>query len=287
MLDTKNTVIDGIRTVIYDNDPQGRPEAVVFIHGNPGAIEDWESLLPAVSEFSRAVAMDLPGYGRAEHPTHFDFSIGGYATFIEHLLDAQRVERAHLVLHDFGGPFGLAWAMARPEALASVTLINTGVLPGYHWHKFARVWQTPVIGELFQFAANATLLRRALDADNPKPLPEAFHARVARDADWGHKRAVLELYRNSKDALANTQPLIDMLRGQDVPACVVWGAEDAYIPVEFAAKQTAAFPRAQVHTLQGRGHWPFIDDPVAVREIVVPFLRTQVGQVGQVETPGD
>ena len=52
------------------------------------------------------------------------------------------IERVHLVLHDFGGPFGLAWAGAYPDAFASVGLINTPPLSQYRWHLLARAWRT-------------------------------------------------------------------------------------------------------------------------------------------------
>lgn len=220
--------------------------------------------------------MDLPGYGRAEHPYHFDFSVAGYATFLAQLLDQLAVKRAHLVLHDFGGGFGLAWAAKHPERFASVTLINTGVLPGYRWHKFARIWQTPVVGELFQLGANALMLKAALNRDNPRPLPDGFAERIASYADWPHKRAVLKLYRASRDADAEFAKYIPDLSKLDRPACVIWGAGDAYLPVAYAERQREAFPRAEVHVLPGLGHWPFIDDPEAVLEILLPFLRTQL-----------
>ena len=57
-------------------------------------------------------------------------------------------DQVHLVVHDFGGPFGLTWGLEHPDRWASVVLINVGVLPGYSWHTMARRWRTPVLGEL-------------------------------------------------------------------------------------------------------------------------------------------
>jgi len=54
----------------------------------------------------------------------------------------------HLLVHDFGGPIALTWAAGHPYRVASVTLINTGVLIGYRWHRLAKPWRTPVLGEL-------------------------------------------------------------------------------------------------------------------------------------------
>jgi pimeloyl-ACP methyl ester carboxylesterase len=81
--------------------------------------------------------MDMPGFGIADKPEDFDYSVPGYARHLAKLLTERGVRRAHLVMHDFGGPWGLAWAANNPQAVASVTCINTGVLSGHRWHYLA------------------------------------------------------------------------------------------------------------------------------------------------------
>ena len=75
------------------------------------------------------------------------------------------------MLHDFGGPIGLIWAAMNADALASVTLIDTGILPGYKWHRLARIWRTPVLGELFQATATRGAFRLLLNRNEPRGLP--------------------------------------------------------------------------------------------------------------------
>lgn len=285
MLPLRDIRILGVKTPTYEAGPSDRGEAVVFVHGNPGPSDDWERMAPRASEFARVVAMDLPGYGRADRPHDFDYTVSGYARHLGALLDELGVTRAHLVMHDFGGAFGLTWATEQPKSVGSVTVINTGVLTGYEWHKYAKIWQTPILGELFQATANAPLLHRALNADNPRPMPRAFVDRVMSYADWGHKNAVLKLYRASRDPERTFAPLAARVKALDVPACVVWGAGDKYLPVKYAEKQREFFPRAEVHVLPGLGHWPFIDDPEAVENVVLPFLRAQTSAKRSIPAP--
>jgi pimeloyl-ACP methyl ester carboxylesterase len=63
-----------------------------------------------------------------------------------------------------------------------------------------------------------------------------------------------------------------------VPALVVWGAPDPYIPVVFAERQREVFPHAEIKILTGSGYWPFADDPASVEQVLLPFLRRQVQQ---------
>src|ERR1039458_2740438 len=155
-----------------------------------------------------------------------------------------------------GGPWGLAWATANPQAIASVSCINTGVLSGYRWHYLARIWQTPVLGELFMATTTKAGMRMLLRHGNP--------------------RGLLKVSRNTLDTKDAMQQLSDALRPLDLPALVVWGAHDPYIGVEFAERQRQVFPRAEVKILRDSGHWPFADDPDAVAQVVVPFLRRQL-----------
>ena len=91
----------------------------------------------------------MPGFGRADKPRDFQYDVAGYADFLDGLLAELGIDRVHLVLHDLGGPWGLEWATRSPARVASVTLINTGAFIGYRWHILARIWRTPVLGELF------------------------------------------------------------------------------------------------------------------------------------------
>src|SRR3954471_3757902 len=269
--------VAGLRTRLSAVGPQDASEAVVFVHGNPGSSRDWDDLLTRIASFARGVALDMPGFGKADKPEDFDYTVEGYARFLAAALDELGVERAHLVLHDFGGPWGLEWATQHPDALASATLINTGALVDYEWHYLARIWRTPVAGELFQATTTRNGLRSALRHGNPRGLPRAFVDRMYDDTDAGTKRAILRLYRATDDPAAAGRRHADALRALDRPALVVWGAHDPYIPVAQAERQREAFPSAEVEILADSGHWPFADDPDGVGRPVEPFLRRAVG----------
>ena len=275
---TATISIDGIRTPVIEAGPADAAEAVVFVHGNPGSSNDWGSLLVSVGMFSRAVAFDMPGFGAAEKPAGFDYSVRGYANHLGRLLDSLNVRRVHLVMHDFGGPWGLACASANPGAVASVTCIDTGVLIGYRWHYLARIWQTPLLGELFMAATTRAGMRLLLKHRSPRGLPQSYLDHVFHTFDRGTRRAVLALYRNTRDTSSTMQALADALRELDLPALVIWGAHDPYVPKAFAARQREVFPRARIVILEDSGHWPFADNPHAVAAAVVPFLRAQTAQ---------
>ena len=57
MLPVKHMVVNGVRTVVHDSDPLASQEAVVFVHGSPGPMDDWEELAPATAAIVRTIAM--------------------------------------------------------------------------------------------------------------------------------------------------------------------------------------------------------------------------------------
>jgi menaquinone-9 beta-reductase len=269
--------VDGLSTPMSAVGPSDADEAVVFVHGNPGSSRDWDDLLTRVAPFARGVALDMPGFGRGARPVDFEYTIEGYARFLGSALDQLDVRRAHLVLHDFGGPWGLEWAIANPERVASVTLIDTGVFLDYSWHYLARIWRTPVAGELFQKSTTRSGLRMALKHGNPRGLPVPFVDRMFDEVDAGTDRAILRLYRSVDDPSAVGRRHADALRPLDRPALVIWGAHDPYLPVRLAECQLEAFPSAETTIMDESGHWPHADDPDSVGRAVEPFLRRMVG----------
>jgi pimeloyl-ACP methyl ester carboxylesterase len=248
--------VDGIRSPILQTGSPHAGEAVVFVHGNPGSSQDWARLVERAGGLARAVAWDHPGFGQADKPAGFDYTVDGYAAHLGRCLDALGVAKAHLVGHDFGGPWMLRWAAGHPDRFASATLINTGVLPGYRWHYLARIWRTPILGELFQATSTRAAFRLLLRHGNRPPLPRAFVDRMYGDMDRGTKRAILALYRATDDPGGEPARMLSAaLRPLDRPALVVWGRNDPYIPVEQAHRQRQTFraPESLCSTAAGTG----------------------------------
>ncbi|HET9677185.1 MAG TPA: alpha/beta hydrolase [Solirubrobacterales bacterium] len=263
----------GTLTRLLQAGPAEASEAVVFVHGNPGSADDWEGLAGAAGGIGRrAVAFDLPDFGETVAPSGFQHDVPGYATFVAEALAELGVERVHLVLHDFGGPIGLAWAAMHPDALASITLIDTGILPGYKWHSLARIWRTPVLGEIFQATATRSAFRFLLNRNEPRGLPRDFVEAMYDHYDRRTRKAVLALYRATDDPGGMSEALSQLFVARDVPALVVWGEGDAYLPSSFAERQREAFPSADVHVLAASGHWPFADAPETVERLLTEFL---------------
>jgi len=273
--ETRQLVVDGVRSPVLIGGSGAAGEAVVFVHGNPDTGSDWEPLMERVAEFAAVVAPDMPGFGGADKRGDQDYTLAAYGAHLGGLIDQLGIEAVHLVAHDFGGPFALSWAAANPDKVASVTLINTGVLLDYKWHRLARIWRTPVAGELFMRSATRRLTRFVLRLDNPGLSAYWVNQIAEHLLPAGTKHAVLRLYRSTRSE--DMDALVEPLRNRDPETLVVFGDSDVYIPVEQAERQRRAFPRARVEILPGVGHWAWLEQPDRVAGFVIPFLRERVG----------
>ena len=274
-MEQATTTIAGLRAPILR---AGAPstEAIVFLHGNPGSGRDWQPLVEQAGAFGRALAPDMPGFGQADKPGDFDYTVEGYARYLDALLQAEGVQRVHLVLHDFGGPWGLSWAAQHPDRVASVTLMNVGLMPGYRWHYMARIWRTPILGELFMATTNRPGFKLSMKQGNPRGLPDAYVEEMYRNFDKKTRAAVLKLYRNTSDVSALSERIAQVLAPRHIPALVVWGEADPFGSARYAQMQRQFFDVRRVVLLPDSGHWPMIDNPAAVSEAVVPFLRERL-----------
>ena len=274
MIETRRLTIEGLSTSVLVGGSGQPGEAVVFVHGNPDAGSDWMPLMTRVAPFARVIAPDLPGFGAADARQDGDYTIYSYARFLDGVIRALDVTRVHLVAHDFGGPFAAAWAADHPDRVASVTFINTGVLIGYRWHRMARLWRTPVVGELIMRVIRPGSAHAMLARENPG-LPSKWVATIV-----GHlmpektRRAVLKLYRSTRPA--DMDQLAARLRQHDHDALVIFGDADAYIPADLAHRQVEVFPRVDIRILRGLGHWSWLEDTGAVAAHLVPFLKERV-----------
>jgi pimeloyl-ACP methyl ester carboxylesterase len=262
--------IDGL-PVFWRSAPPENPSVApaLYLHGVPTNSDDWLPFL----ERSGGIAPDMPGFGRSGKPGYLRFTIDEYAGFVERFLDHLEIGRVRLLVHDWGA-VGLAFAQRHPDRIERLVVTNAvPFLPGYRWHRTARIWRTPLLGELAMGATTRPVLRLLTRESNatPGPLPDEWIDSVMAHFDQGTQRAILRLYRSSPpDELARAGERLERL---EMPSLVVWGTQDPYIPQRFAGEYAKALPNSELVELPDAGHWWWLDRPDAI-ERVADFLAS-------------
>ena len=239
----------------------GSGEPLVLVHGlGSSATLEWGRLLAPLGRRFHVYAPDLPGFGESERPAAADYSIPMQVEAVRAFMQAKGIGRARLAGVSMGG-----WIVARlagdhPEMVERLVLVDAaGMRP-----------DGPAIPAEVLLPRDEAGVRRLVAAvRHNAPVPPAF---VARDIlahhlkeQWIIRRA-LESMRDGDDWLNGT------LGRADMPVLVVWGKQDALIPVAYAAPLQAEFPHAELRLLDGCGHVPVTDCPEAFDREVLAFL---------------
>jgi pimeloyl-ACP methyl ester carboxylesterase len=235
----------------------------LYVHGVPDNSDLWLAFLAR----SGGLAPDLPGFGRSGKPGSLRFTIEEYADFLESFLELVGVERVSMVVHDWGA-VGLAFAQRHPERIERLVVINAvPFLPGYRWHRMARIWRTPVLGELAMGTTNERTLGFLSKDSNatPGPMPQMWRKSVLDHFDQGTQRAILRLYRSSPPDVLEAAG--EQLSELGVAALVVWGQRDPYIPARFGNAYADVLD-AELLELANAGHWPWLDRPDVIDRVV-------------------
>jgi pimeloyl-ACP methyl ester carboxylesterase len=249
--------------------PAGAEQApVLYLHGVPTSSDDWLPFL----ERTGGIAPDLPGFGRSGKRGDGPYTLQDYPGWLEAFLDDRGIDHIRLVVHDWGA-VGLVLAQRMPERVERLVVLDAvPLLPGYRWHRLAKLWRLPVIGEVTMGSMTRPAVRLVLREATPArgSMPDWFVEQVMAHLDVGTQRAILRLCRSAPPAaLAAAGARLGDVRS---PALVVWGERDPYIDPAFAGRYAEALGGpAEVLRLPDAGHWPWIDRPDLV-DTVAAFL---------------
>jgi haloalkane dehalogenase len=260
----------------------GDGPTVVFLHGNPTWGYLWRNVASRLpSGRFRAVIPDLIGLGLSEKPRDPSFhTIENHARAVGALIDALAPGPLVLVVHDWGGPIGLAALADRPGRLAGLVVTNTGVSPPRpgarptRFHRFANLPVASAIAfRLLGFPQNALRLaqldRRSISGE----VARAYRWPLRRISDRVAPLALARMVPTRADhpsvpALRRTLAVASAFTG---PAAIVWGERDPVIGGALRGV-AEALPRATITRVQA-GHYPQEETPGAIAEAVIAVAR--------------
>lgn len=244
----------------------GQALPVVLVHGLGGSTLLWQPNITALAIRHRVVALDLPGHGLSDKPTA-DYDVRFFAETLSGFLDALDLERVALVGHSLGGHICLRLALVQPQRVARLVLVDAGGLG----QEINIGFLQPMLVGLTREATDSML--RGL-FHNP-----AFVTRAMIDATYNilaHPGAWEALVATARMASAGdfqTETVAHRLGELALPVLLVWGAEDAVIPLAHGRAAQAAIPGAELWIAENAGHCPQLEAAEAFNTRVAAFLR--------------
>jgi pimeloyl-ACP methyl ester carboxylesterase len=263
---TKSLTVENIPIQIID---QGTGTPTLLLHGIFDSADVWRGVSEHLQANYRCLAPDLPGFGRSGASADFDCTLPHLAQFIDNLIDALGSdEPINLVGYDIGATYGLAWAVTHPAKVRHLAILNANFFSDYQWHRWARIFRTPVLGEMAMSAVTESSFARALVQAAPQiSIEQAREA--ARLVTPAAKRMALRHYRALDSAVFRDweERLRDLT--SHVPTLVCWGDQDPYISPSYAER----FGAQEVHHFTANSHWLPLEAPDALAERLDAFFR--------------
>jgi haloalkane dehalogenase len=262
----------GLRMHFVD---EGEGDPVLLLHGEPTWAFLYRKMIPQLASVGRVVAPDYFGFGRSDKPTQIeDYSYDLHYNSIERLVDELDLTGMTVVVQDWGGPIGLRLAVERPDQVARLVILNTGIgagAPSEEWLRFRefmrRVGTDLVPGQLIRISGVTELADDVVEAYNaPFPTPEskagvlAFPELVPTERDHPNAAKMLEVRAE--------------LERWEKPALVLFSDSDPIFTPAAAERMASWIPGAgPAEIVAGAGHFLQEEKGEEIADRIVRFLE--------------
>ena len=271
---------------------EGQGDAILLLHGMAGSSQTWRSVIRPLSRKYRVIAPDLLGHGMSAKPRS-DYSLGAFAVLLRDLLDELGVARATVVGHSLGGGVAMQFVYQHPDYCERLVLIGSGGLgPDVGWT--LRLLSAPGAELIMPIIAPQPVLTAGekvrswfakMGIESPRG-GEIWNA-YSSFSDAETRQAFLRTLRSVVDYRGQAVSALNRLNVRaDMPIMAIWGEQDAIIPVQHAYAALEARPDARVEVMPGVGHFPQVERPTEVVDLIDDFITSQrAAEIEQPATP--
>lgn len=261
-----------------------KTEAVVMVHGNPSWSLYYRGLFNALNDQYHCVVPDHIGMGLSEKPgDDYSFTLKQRVDDMDALLQQLNIKQnLTLIVHDWGGMIGLAYATRYPERIKRLVISNTAgfLIPAgkqIPWQ--LKLSRTPILGKLAIQGFNAFCRGAVKDCVTRRPMSAAVAgAYIAPHESWAHRLSVLRFVEDIPLSPAHVS--YDMVKNVDdhlqqfasLPMLICWGMNDFVFDKDFLAEWKRRFPDAEYHEYDA-GHYLLEDAGDEVVPVIQAFLQ--------------
>jgi haloalkane dehalogenase len=266
----------GIQSFVRE---RGSGPAVVCVHGMWGSSFLYRKVIDELAKRNmRGICWDLPGFGLADRPKDYDYSWTGLGRFAAAAVDALNLERFHLIVHDIGGPVGFELAAAKPEQVASITVLNTMIdvttfkppwtMEPFRHHGIGELWLAGMTKPLFR---SLMMLQGIGDRNSIDKTELAAYLDLMRGPDRG--RAFLKTMRSTERTPDKQALYRSTLSDVPYPVQVVWAANDPALKLgSYGELARKAAGLSKIETLPAK-HFLQEDQAPAIADYVAAIAK--------------
>ncbi|MCB0569557.1 MAG: alpha/beta fold hydrolase [Phaeodactylibacter sp.] len=248
----------------YKTFGQGLP--VVILHGLFGMLDNWQAVARKLSEDYTAYLPDLRNHGRSPH--HDDMDYPCMAEDLRYFMESHWMFKAHIMGHSMGGKTAMQFALAHPGMVDKLIVVD--IAPKAYSGGHQDIFDALMSANLTGAAERSDVLTQLQSRIEAPGVQQFLMKNLSRNKkgkfEW--KMNLPVLYKNYQNLLAT----IDADEPFEGPALFIRGERSDYILDEDWPMIKAVFPRAQLETIAGAGHWVHADKPEELLEVLRAFL---------------
>ena len=269
---SKFIAIDGME-VHYRDEGYGQP--IILIHGTGASLHTWDNWTEELKKTFRVIRLDLPAYGlTGPHPEN-KYTIPYYSDFLNKFVDSLKVNNFILAGNSLGGSIAWYYVTENEEKVVLLSLLNSG---GF----FSQDKGSPLVFKL----ARAPIIKDILRYVTPRffiknTLKEVYHDEskltdkkidTYRDLILREDNREAFIYRSKNKSVDYTDRLTEI----KIPTQILWGDNDAWIPVENAKLFAEKISNVKVDIMKDTGHIPMEERPEESLKLFVDFIKSNL-----------
>ncbi|ARS36353.1 alpha/beta fold hydrolase [Pontibacter actiniarum] len=262
----------------YIDEGAGKP--IVMIHGTPSWSFLYRNLIKILRKEYRCIAFDMIGFGLSDKPKDWNYKPRSHAANFERLMEHLQLKDITLLLHDFGTPIGLSYAIRHPENVSSIVMLNSWTWSLSKHQSFSKASKY-LVGPLGKFlhsklhVSTHTLIHELFkdEEEMPDPIKEHYIKALGNPEDRVRNLACArELVGASKwyDELWKERKKI-----QDTPTLILWGERDKLIKVEALQRWKKFFHECYVIPFEDGGHFLQEESADELASYVSNFIKEE------------
>jgi pimeloyl-ACP methyl ester carboxylesterase len=257
----------------------GSGPPLLLLHGHEQSATSWRWVLPTLARTHRVLALSLPGHGDSAPAVHGYAPGADLAPLVADFLNTLGVGPLHVVGNSVGGAVALRLALADPDRMRTLTLVDSAGL-GRYVHPLLALDTLPVIGELAIMITRMpggdlgrTSMSAAMLFARPLRVPaEFFTEQHALGRRPGQLEASTAMARALFNVNGQREVLLDELPTLTMPTLVIWGESDYLLPASHALAAVDRLPHGRLALFADCGHLPHVECPTRFATVLSEWL---------------
>lgn len=253
---------DGMTVHLRDEGPRDAP-AIILLHGSSADLHTWQPWTEALRGEYRIIRFDQIGHGLTGPALDGEYELEAFVATVDAVADQLGLEKFVLGGNSMGGWIAIGYALEHPERLAGLILVDASGAPvksesGGGNIGFA-IAATPGLNQMMKYITPRSLVEESY---RQSVSNQSIVTEQGIDRYWellrfpGNRAATIARFNTPRATYTEEQ-----IAGLDVPVLIVWGEDDALVPLAAAEWFAENLPDASVVSYPGIGHLPMEETP--------------------------